>query len=161
MANLDKIFKKDDPHEVLLGIREHIDSTKCGHSEPYESYSKRLSEGERIVVLISMFVLEVANGGLAQFLSNSSGDLTEEVRSAMDKIGATTALAALDDVRKEIFDGLPIPTDRETRCDILIAWEEDDEDRAEKFYKKHRLGWCEPVEEAVVKYIRSHKEMFT
>jgi len=131
------------------------------HLEPFESYSKRLSEGERTVILVYGFIAEVTNGGLEQFLSNSSGDYAEETRQVMRTIEATAAADALDDVRAEIFGGSPIPAERSARCDMLFEWEEQDEGRASAFYAKHKLGWCESVEMAVALYIRGHREMFS
>jgi len=161
MPTLDELFQSKYAHELFQGVRKRIFETKCGHLEPFESYSKRLSEGERIVVLVTGFIWEVTNGGLSQFLGNSTGDYAEETRQVMHTIGATAAVDALDDVRAVIFAGSPIPADRSNRCDILFAWEEQDEDRSNAFYAKHDLGWCEPVELAVALYIRSHREMFT
>ena len=124
MSELDTIFESKYAHEVYGGIRRRIFDTKCGHLEPFESYSKRLSEGERIVILVYGFICEVANGGLSQFLSNSTGDYAEETRQVMRTIGATAAADALDDVRAVIFGGSLIPADRSSRCDILFEWEE-------------------------------------
>jgi hypothetical protein len=112
-------------------------------------------------MLVNVFILEVGNGGLSQFLGNSSGDYAEDTRAAMRTVGAAAATEALDDVRTVVFGGAPIPADRETRCDILFDWEEQGEERARIFYSRHELGWCEPVELAAALYIRSHKEMFT
>jgi hypothetical protein len=161
MSQLDAIFESQYAHELFQKIRDRIFETKCGHLEPFESYSKRLTEGERIVILVTGFVWEVTNGGLSQFLGNSTGDYAEETRAVMRKIGATAAADALDDVHRVIFDGKPIPADRSTRCDILFAWEEQDDERADAFFAKHKLGWCETVEDAVAQYIRTHREMFT
>jgi hypothetical protein len=160
MKELEAIFSSEYAHELYHGIRDRIFEMKCGHLEPFESYSERLSAGERIVILVNGFIWEVTNGGLSQFLSNSTGDYAEETRQAMRTIGATAAADALDDVRAVIFGGSPIPADRETRCDILFEWDEQDEERARTFFAKHELGWCEPVELAIALYIRSHKEMF-
>jgi|GEM_PF-6736641 len=161
MTDLNTIINSEHAHEVFQGIRDHIFDTKCGNLESFESYSKRLSEGERTVIFAHCFIAEVTNGGLSQFLSNSSGDLAEDTRMAMRQIDATAAADALDDVRAVIFGGLPIPTDREARCDILFDWEDQDEERAKAFYAKHKLGWCKPVELAIALYVRAHKEMFT
>jgi len=163
MADLDTIFKSEYAHELYHGIRDRIFETKCGHLEPYESYSTRLSEGERIVIHVNSFIWENTNGGLSQFLSNSSGDYAEETLQAMRTIAATAAADALEDVRTVIYGDSPIPSDRETRCDILFEWEEQDEERSRAFFGKHdkALGWCESVELAVALYIRAHKEMFT
>ena len=163
MPTLDAIFQSEYAHELYHGIRDRIFETKCGHLEPFESYSKRLTEGERIVILMNSFIWENTNGGLSQFLSNSDGDYAEETRQTMRTIGANAAADALDEVRTVIFAGAPIPANRSARCDILIEWEEQDEERARAFFEKHdkALGWCESVELAVPLYIRSHREMFT
>jgi hypothetical protein len=161
MADLDTIFNSEYAHQLFHGLRDRIFETKCGHLEPFESYSKRLTEGERIVILVNGFIWEVTNGGLSQFLGNSTGDYAEETLQAMRAIRATAAANALEDVRTVIFVGSAIPADRENRCDILFDWEDRDEERAKAFYAKHDLGWCESVELAVALYIRAHKEMFT
>ena len=160
MPTLDELFRSENAHELFQGVRKRIFETKCGHLEPFESYSKRLSEGERSVILVTGFIWEVTNGGLSQFLSNSTGDHAEETAQVMRTIGATAAANALSEVRTVIFGGKPIPSIRSERCDILFAWEEEDEDRSDAFYAKHDLGCCEPIELAVALYIRSHKEMF-
>src|SRR5262249_54451764 len=112
MQPLDEIFQSEYAHDLFQGMQKRIFQTKCGHLEPFESYSKRLSEGERAVILVYGFIAEVTNGGLEQFLSNSSGDYAEETRKVMRTIGATAAADALDGVRTEVFGGSPIPTDR-------------------------------------------------
>ena len=162
MADLDTILKSEYAHELYHGIRDRIFETKCGHLEPFESYSKRLTAGERIVILVNSFIWEVTNGGLSQFLCNPDGDLAEDTLQAMRTIKATAAADALEDVRRVIFGGLPIPSDPKTRCDIFTEWEEQDEDRARAFFTRHdeALGWCESVELAVALYIRAHKDMF-
>ena len=160
MADLETIFKSEFDHELFHGIRDRIFQTKCSHLEPFKPDLKSLSDGERIVIHVNSFIWEVANGGLSQFLSNPSGDYAEETLAAMRAIGATAAVAALEDVRKVIFGGAPIPADYDTRNDILFKWEEDEE-RATAFEDKHNLRWCESVVLAVALYILSNKEMFT
>lgn len=159
MADLQHILENENPSVFFQKTCDRITDLRCGSGEPYESYSKKMSDEERVVILAYFFVLEVANGGLSQFLGNSSGDLAEETCAAMHVIGASLAADALEDARAVIFGDSPIPTDRSLRCDILFAWEED-ESRAEAFYRKHRLGWCEPVEQAAALYIRTHKDSF-
>ncbi len=161
IKDLQEIFQSKYAHEVYHGIRDRILEMKCGHLEPFESYSQRLTEGERFVILVNGFIWEVTNGDLDQFLSNSTGDYAEETCQVMHAIGATAAAAALDEIRRVIFGGSPIPSDREKRCDILFDWEEQDEERAHAFFEKHNLGWCESVELAIARYILSHKEMFS
>ena len=160
MADLEDILENESTSEVFQKTYKRIIALRCGSGEMYESYSKKMSDEERVIVLAYFFVLEVANGGLSQFLSNSSGDLAEETCAAMHVIGASIAAAALDDARTVIFDASLIPADRSLRCDVLFAWEEEDESRSETFYRKHKLGWCEPVEQAAAQYIRAHRASF-
>lgn len=160
-TELDTIFQSEYAHEVFQGMRDRIFETKCGFLEDYESYSKRLSEGERIVILVNGFIWEVTNGGLDQFLINDAGNYAEETLQTMRTIGANEAAEALEDVSTVIFEGSPIPADRQRRCDILLKWDDQDEERSGAFYDKHELAWCEPVEAAVAHYILEHKEMFS
>ncbi|MHB1038534.1 MAG: DMP19 family protein [Pirellulales bacterium] len=158
IKELAEIFQSKCAHELYHGIRDRIFELKCRHLEPFESYSQRLSEGERFVILVDAFICEVTNGGLEQFLGNSSGDYAEETRHVMRAIGAVTAADALDEVCTVIFGGSPIPRDQPTRCDILFAW---DEERADSFFAKHDLGWCESVESAIAGYVLAHRKMFS
>src|SRR5262245_34705928 len=120
MPDLETILQSEYAHQVFQGIRDHIFETKCGHLEEFESYSKRLTDGERYVVLVNSFIWENTNGGLNQFLTNDN--LIEETRQAMHAINAATAATALDEVRSIVFNNKPIPADGNIRCDILLAW---------------------------------------
>lgn len=160
---LEAIFALKHSHEVFQRMRDRIFATKCRPLEPYESYVERLSEGERIVILINGFVWEMNAGGLSQFLGNSCGDHAEDTLRAMRLIGATAAVEALEDARATIFPGESIPGDRRARGERLFAWEDADEERASVFYdrQRQRLGWCESVEAAVARWILAHRTDFT
>ena len=68
-----------------------------------------------------MFEGEVANGGLSQFFSNSSGNLFYETREALARISAVEALALLDEAKVCIFGPSPVPKDQYERTTLLIA----------------------------------------
>ena len=131
--------------------------------EPYDSYAPRLSEGERYVVLAWGFVAETMNGGLHQFLTNSTGDYAQETREALHAIGAILAVEALDAARLVLFGGNPIPRDPLAREHILSEWDKvHGEDAAYEFLGRYdgQLDHCESVNEAIAGYIREHYEMF-
>jgi hypothetical protein len=163
MPTIDEFIRDSKyAHELFHKVRDHIFQTKCGHLEPYESYVVRLTEGERFCILVAVFIWEDTNGGLSQFLTNSSGDYFENTNLAMRTIGATIASAALDKIRAVIFNNTPVPSNRSDRCDIIFDWEEKDEAAARALFEPldRELGWCESVEYAMAKYITTHKEMF-
>jgi Domain of unknown function (DUF4375) len=136
--------------------------------EPYNSYSSRLSEGERYVILAWGFVAETTNGGIYQFLTNAAGDHAEETREVMHGIGAALAAKALDATREVLFAGEPIPSDPMLREDILSAWDDKHgKGSANRFLDQYdgdlyegESGEIESVEKAIAGYIRDHYETF-
>ena len=122
-----------------------------------------MSEGERYVILVWGFVAETTNGGIHQFLTNSTGDYAEETREVLNRIGATQAAEALDAASEVLFGDKPIPSDRALRNDILSTWDEKHGKDAALFFLDRfdrLLGDCESVDDAIAGYIRDHYEMF-
>jgi len=168
MADLNALLRIENDRELFHKVRDWIVAAKCEPMEPYDSYSPRLSEGERCVILAWGFVVETTNGGLHQFLTNSTGDHAEETREAMRRIGAELAARALDSTREILFGGNPIPSDPALREDILSAWDDKHGNgSAAGFLDKHdealyegESGEIESVERAIAGFIRTHHEMF-
>jgi len=100
---------------------------------------------------------------MSQYLYNSSGDLAEETLAAFETIGAYAAANALRKIKNDIFANAAIPCNGKERCDILSYWEEEDDDRAESFYKDidSTMGWCNSVVSAIADYIKKHPSMFS
>jgi Domain of unknown function (DUF4375) len=163
MPAIETILAKSSAHEVFWGMQRHIFDTKCGNLEPYESYVRRLSAGEKFTILAYVFIAENTNGGIGQYLSNSSGDYSEDTLEAFEAVGAETAIAALKKIRAEVFSGQAIPQDRQARCDILFEWEERDEAKSAALYREvnDRLGWCESVEFTMAHFMKSNPQLFT
>jgi len=168
MSDLNALLRIQNDRELFHRVRDWIVAAKCEPMESYNSYSSRLSEGERSVILAWGFVAETTNGGIYQFLTNATGDCAEETREAMHRIGATLAAKALDATREVLFGGKPIPSDPMLREDILSAWDvKHGNGSANKFLDKYdgdlyegENGEIESVEKAIAGYIRDHYEMF-
>ena len=163
MALVDDLIKTSKyKHELFQEVRKQIVWPKWRDGEHLDAFLLRITEGERHVTLITFFIWEVTNGGLDQFLTNSSGDYGEETFAALTKIAAVQAADALATIRKTVFGGNPIPKNRETRCDILFAFEEEHPQRYDSLIEtlSRALGWCESVECAIADYIVAHPEMF-
>jgi hypothetical protein len=71
---------------------------------------------DRYIWLVSRFGEEVANGGIDQFLFNSSGDYTVETLEALAAIGASETHRALEQACELFPNGRP-SEDHETRAD--------------------------------------------
>src|SRR5262245_32875 len=78
----------------------------------------RLTDVERIVVLVSWFDFEVVCGGFSQFYYNSAGDRAAETVSALEAVGALKAAAALRTANARFPGGRP-SQDREER---YVGW---------------------------------------
>lgn len=143
-------------HEIFNGVRNYILDEKCKDLGPDETIFNRINQTEKKVVIVAFFIWEVTNGGISQFLTNSSGDLFSETLTTMKEIDALEATQVLEAVKKTIFEGGSVPKDRSDRCDIVFKWEED-EKRSSEFYSAHDLEWCETVEVAIARYILKNK----
>jgi hypothetical protein len=156
-AELDPILLSESDYQLFQHTRDRIFALKCSEGESLESY--RLSVGERIVILVNELVWEVENGGMNQVMFNSIGDYAEELRGHLRTLGATQAADALDQFSATIFEGAPIPSARDTRAKLVLAWEEQDESRAEAFFDSLAFDLGDIVSAAAV-YIRAHRELF-
>lgn len=63
MNNIENILASTDPYEMFSSMQRHIFETKCGNLEPYESYARRLTDGERFTILSFVFIAENTRGG--------------------------------------------------------------------------------------------------
>lgn len=79
-----------------------------------------LSRLQRDALCIMSFQGEINNGGMHQYLLNSSGDLAQETPDVMKRIGAPVAAEILERANNYFGPAGP-PTDRETRMEILLA----------------------------------------
>jgi Domain of unknown function (DUF4375) len=84
-------------------------------------------EPYRLLCLLEMFYLEVMNGGIHQFFSNSSGDWAPDVVEALEAVSLPNHAKALQQ-GIDMFDA-PYPTDRDKRGDNYFAGEWGDWDR--------------------------------
>lgn len=94
----DEIFKKLESRWDLLGF-------------------DNLEEDEKEAVALFWLEVEVMNGGLDQYFSNSSGDLYYYAVSGMERIKASKSLKLLKSAAEKL--GERYPTQRDDRIDIL------------------------------------------
>jgi hypothetical protein len=83
-------------------------------STPAPDLARHLSAEQRLIFNIHWFTAEVNNGGIVQYLWNSSGDRLTELLSNLQDLGMTDLRSALVELCEEIFGGLP-PAEIESR----------------------------------------------
>src|SRR6516162_5263230 len=81
---------------------------------------KALSRLQRDALCVMSFQGEMNNGGMHQYLLNSSGDFARESPEVFRRIGAETAARILEEANA-FFGPQGPPTDREKRMAILLA----------------------------------------
>jgi hypothetical protein len=81
-----------------------------------------ISDTEKAGLLVIRFANERANGGLMQFIENSSGDEYEDVLWALRLIGAADEVGMLEKAKLEIFNGRDVPSNDCERGNIVDAW---------------------------------------
>src|SRR5438309_11010390 len=86
-----------------------------------------LSRLQRDALCVMSFQAELNNGGMHQYLLNSSGDFAKETPDVFRRIGAEQAARILEEVNAFFGPGGP-PTDRETRMAVLLGLPKNAED---------------------------------
>jgi hypothetical protein len=102
-----------------------------------------LSRLQRDALCMMNFQAELNNGGMHQYLLNSSGDFAKETPDVFRRIGANVAARILDEANA--FFGPDGPhTDRESRMAALLAFPKHTEDRiyalSKEFYDAEDRG---------------------
>ena len=131
-------------YDAALAIWNRIE-TRFKRASDYAS----LTHGEQLFHRV-FFALdsEVENGGLHQYLENSSGDDAERVKADLTEIGAAELRKVLDDL-SGLFPSHDIPEERVARLDALAESEENVENFDELF------------EEADAQYGRAAQTLYT
>ncbi len=79
-----------------------------------------LSRLQRDALCVMNFQAELNNGGMHQYLLNSSGDFAKETPDVFRRIGAAEAASILEEANA-FFGPEGPPVDRETRMTVLLA----------------------------------------
>jgi hypothetical protein len=102
-----------------------------------------LSRLQRDALCVMNFQAELNNGGMHQYLLNSSGDLANETPDVFRRIGAAEAVRILEEANA-FFGSEGPPVDRETRMAALLALPKNAEDRiyalSKEFYDAEDRG---------------------
>ena len=80
--------------------------------------AQSLSLAERIYFVVYQFDCELLNGGIDQYLFNSSGNYANEAISAFSKIGAARSSELVEKLMS-FFPEQRVPTDRGERMSLL------------------------------------------
>jgi hypothetical protein len=102
-----------------------------------------LSRLQRDALCVMNFQAELNNGGMHQYLLNSSGDFATETPDVFRRIGAEEAARILEEANA-FFGPHGPPTDREARMVALLALPKNAEDRiyalSKEFYHAEDRG---------------------
>jgi uncharacterized protein DUF4375 len=104
---------------------------------------RALSRLQRDALCVLNFQAELNNGGLHQYLLNSSGDFAKETPDVFRRIGAEPAARILNEANA-FFGPEGPPEDREARVALLLALPKEAEDRiyalSREFYRAEDSG---------------------
>lgn len=138
--------------ELYEAVTDRIENKFRGYETLEEDFNS-LSEPEKIVYSLNEMIMEIENGGLCQFFSNSSNMVAPFVSDYMEIVGA--------EKHKKLYDSF-VSENNINLSDLSYFEDADIDDFAkinnsypfdefdEKFYE------TEPLEAYVTKYIRSH-----
>ena len=121
----DALYSREQPAEPTEADNYviYMYTTVCKKCD-YGNAMERLNAHERIFFVVQVLEQEVNNGGFAQFFSNSSGNLANEVVDAFTQIGAPKT-AEICKRALAIFHG-SVPTDPDEREKLLDSLNCDD-----------------------------------
>lgn len=133
--DIGEILSRESSDNVVIDAHEYC-MRKCGYD------ASKLDDGcVRDFVLCMIFAGEVDNGGLRQFFSNSSGDMSEETLEALGRINAQCA-----DILEEAMACFPdgnVPKDCELRNGIMDTFDDIANERLDeldrRFYEQTEL----------------------
>ncbi len=122
-----------------------------------------LTHGEQLVFTLHCALdAEVKNGGVHQYLTNSSGDDAEGVKRYLSELGATGLRAMFDEV-STLFPDAVIPSDRAKRWAILSPSQEDARlavmDQLEQVERRYAPHW-DDLWRRVMDYVETHRTDF-
>ena len=142
---------------VLLAVWDRI------HARMLRVQFEGLTPGERLLHLL-WFVMDsdIRNGGLHQFLSNSSGEFTEEIKQHLQEIGATKPLAVLTKASAVVPAGV-VPEDRLERNEVLDKHEEAHGERSWDMWDDLSREYHEHQNELylrLVRWVTAHRDQF-
>ncbi len=145
----EKINNDDESYlwDVYLKICE-----KCKDGEETD----KLTEKERIILVLLDLAEEVNNGGFEQYYSNSSGDFANEIIDALKTIGAEKTLVVCQ--KANAVFGEQVPKDREER-NMFLAEKMTDEQREilEKCDEEFFIT-CSEISELGYRYLKEQEE---
>ena len=123
-----------------------------------------LTHGEQLVhTLICDLDGEVKNGGLHQYLTNSSGDRAEDVKGYLSELGATELRSMFDEI-STLFPDRVISRDRVEREAVL--WPRDEPtklaimDQVEVIERRY-VGYWNDLWLRVMDYVEAHQAEFS
>ena len=149
-----EIINSGDPFYTVVELGMYI-GKKCEYGDKMD----RLSAAERVFYVAYTLEAEVNNGGFSQFFFNSSGEYSHEIVDAFTAIGAHKT-AEICKKAVESF-GVPIPTDRQERFDMLEEYETDKVAELLSMCDGEFYSLDEDLCRLEYDYIMAHRDEFT
>lgn len=151
---MEEIWKIEDKTEFIFALSDRV-FEKCQYGDNMSA----LSEPERIFFITQSVEMEVNNGGFEQFFFNSSGNFSNEIVDAFNKIGA---IKTAEICQKAISAfGTEIPKNRAKRQDLMASLE--DSGICDIFYECDIDFYDYPdnLDELNYEYILKNKDYFS
>jgi hypothetical protein len=162
------VARKDRPSKIknLRELLAQADQAKAGseigeflaHLAAHDVTLSTFSPSQKVFFYAEEFESEMNNGGVEQYLSNSSGDHANPCVAALQKLGRGDVGQILSQALK-VFPQGSVPTSRAKRVAAIQHLNEKSKSRWEQldalYYNK--AGDLMP---ALVKYVRAHRSDF-
>jgi hypothetical protein len=153
------IIKGMDEDSILWAIIEPIwPSLK---DEDDLEYISQGTKGQKAIYSLTLFMREVDNGGIEQFLMNSSGKYINMVLEGFELINATKHVCILKNALN-IFPDCQVPIDQRERQNVLMKQLNIIKLTADKYFEQYNdlLYGEEQLKDKFFEYIDNNEEEF-
>lgn len=107
--------------DIVIAIDDYLNE-----KSDYCSKIEKLSEPQKVFIIIENLEREINNGGFNQFYFNSSGDFSHETVDCLIAIGAIKTAEIVKKANAQFPDNI-FPKDRDLRQDVLENIEDSSE----------------------------------
>ncbi len=151
--NLSKTLEKDNPEEVVMDIDQYLN-----RKSEYGDQIEKLTDPQKVLLIVENLQREVNNGGFNQFYWNSSGDFSTETVDALIEISALTTAGIVKRANSQFPDNY-VPKDRTERQELM----EEIEDKANEEWEKcddNFFKYEDNISELLLKYVIANRSEF-
>ncbi len=149
--------KEETPATVMKGVWES--NMRCPRSQ-LPTFLKRLTSGQRAFLALSFLESEVLNGGIHQYLWNSSGNTFHESLKGLETVGAREHLGLLRKVEHLFIDSAALKNQNRRRSAVKKIGTKALDEIFDTPFSRLEAKQRTRLETFQNRYLRKHRDQF-